>query len=156
MSLDTLLQFDDSRMRLAAAKLTHVGPQTGPLATVVIQTCFYLPSVAKFLSFRRSGLSYANDDLPEISNFSVSPSEFRRMLSAAKHVWESNDQQANKPSLSFAAMVEAPEGIQGTELLFTYEGGVALHRALAGAIDQDNKIGQMVLQRQRESAYAGT
>jgi hypothetical protein len=57
--------------------------------------------------------------------------------------------------LSFTGIVDAPEGIQAAELLFSYEGGVRLHSALARAIDQDNKIGQIVLRHQREAAYSG-
>lgn len=157
MSIDALLSLDDSRLRRAAAKLTHVGEQTGPVSTIVVQVYYYLPSLEKFRVWQMPGVFYGNDELPIILNFSVTPQEFRQILGAAKRVWDSLKQlERPTPSLSFSAMVEAPEGIDGTELHFTYGGAVALHQALAGAIDQDNKIGQMILQRQRESAYAGT
>jgi hypothetical protein len=155
-SLETLLRLDGPKLQRAAAKLTHVGEQTEPIGTIVIQTYYYLPSLEAFSHLRTSGLSYANDELPMTLNFSITPQEFDPILQRAEFVWKSSGEEGHSPSLSFAAIVDSPEGVQGAELLFSYEGGVALHRELAGMIDKDNKIGQMVLERQRESAYAGT
>jgi hypothetical protein len=155
MNIDPLLAFDDTRLKLGAAKLTHVGEQTGPVPTVLIQSYYHVVALQKFHTWRTAGLSYGNDDLPIILNFSVSPQELRSIFAEVKRVWSTEEQENRPSSLSFTGMVDAPEGIQGAEVLFTYRGGVELHRALAGAIDQDNKIGQIVLRNQRESAYAG-
>jgi len=133
-----------------------VGEQTEPIGTIVMQTYYYLPSIEDFSPLRTSGLSYTNDELPMILNFSITPKELDPILQLAEFVWNSSGREGHSPSLSFSTIVNSPEGIQGAELLFSYEGGVALHQALAGAIDRDNKIGQMILRRQRESAYAGT
>ena len=148
VSIETLLALDETRLQRAAIKLTHVGEQTEPVATLVIQSYHYLPALENFKSWQTAGLSYANDELPLIFNFSVSPPELKRVLEAAKQVSASTSGQA---SLSFTAVVDEPEGIQGTEVLFNYESGVELYRQLATAIDADNKIGQTVL---RMSAYA--
>lgn len=153
--LETLLRLDQLRLQRAAAKLTHVGEQTEPVGTIVMQTYYYLPSPEVFSDLRTPGLSYSNDELPTILNFAVTPQEFRPILQQAKLVWNTTQQRGHTPSLSFAAVVDTPEGSQGAELLFSYQGGVELHRALAAAIDQDNKIGQIVLRQQRESAYSG-
>lgn len=155
MSVDMIIRFEDARLQRAAIKLTHVGEQTVPVNTIVMQVYSWLPSLEKFRSWRTEGISYGNDGLPIMLNFSIVPGEFRKSLGEAQRVFAAAA-TGERPSLSFAAIVDTPEGVQGAELLFSYEGGVALHQALAGAIDRDNKIGQMVLQRQRESAYAGT
>lgn len=155
MSIDSLLNIDDFRLRRGAAKLTHVGEQTVPVVSVVIQSYFYPVSLEKFRNWRTSQLSYGNDELPVILNFSVLPEELRKVFSEAKRVSEDYPIETNRPSLSFTGIVDAPEGLLGGELLFSYEGGVKLHSALALAIDHDNKIGQIVLRKQREAAYSG-
>ena len=154
MSIDVLLAFDDSRLQRGGVKLTHVGEQTGPVATIVIQSYYYLAALDKFKSWQTLSVSYGNDDLPLIFNFSVSSQELRKVFSEAKRVSELNPLENDRPSLSFVGIVDAPEGIQGAEVLFSHQGGVELHRALATAIDHDNKIGQIVLRKQRESAYS--
>ena len=154
-SLETLLHLDASRLQRAAAKLTHVGEQTEPVATIVMQTYYYLPSLETFHALRTPGVSYENDELPITLNFSVTPPNFKLLLEEAQRVSESVSKQTDSPSLSFSSVVDTPEGIQGTEILFDYEGGVALHRALARTLDQNHQIGQLVLRNQRESAYSG-
>lgn len=154
MPIETLLQLDDTRMRRAAAKLTHVGEQTGPVSSIVMQVYYYLPSLDVFRSWRTPGISYGNDELPVILNFSVAPDEFRRILEAAFGVRQATQQSGGQPSLSFAAVADAPEGVEGGEMLFTYNGGVAIHRALSEALDPANGMGQIVLQMQRRAAYA--
>lgn len=154
MSIEALLSQGSAVSDRRALKLTHVGEQTGPVPTVVVQVYFYLPSLEKFRSFQSPGVSYVNDELPTILNFATSPDEFSRALEKTDQVRKTASQ--GQPSLSFVTIVDAPEGIKGAEILFTYDGGVELHRALADAIDQDNKIGQLVLQKQREAAYTAS
>jgi hypothetical protein len=155
VSIEILLALEQSRFQRAAIKLTHMGEQTEAVGTVVMQSYYYLPPLELFRALRTPGLPYENDELPITLNFSITPAEVKVVLEEARRVWNSVNQPGDSPSLSFTGLVDAPEGIQGTELLFSYQNGVALHRALAGAIDQDNKIGQMVLRNQRESAYSG-
>jgi len=154
MPLAALLQLDETRLRRAVAKLTHVGPQTGPVNTVVIQVYSFLPSLELFQSLRTAGLSYTNDELPFILNFSVAPDEFRRIVAEAGRVWQATHQAGGQPSLSFTALADTPEGLQGGELLFSHSAGVALHQALNAVLDPVNGIGRVVLEKQRTGAYS--
>lgn len=154
--LDALLQYDNTRMKRAAAKLTHVGEQTIPVSTIVIQVYYYLPSLAVFRPLRTPGISYVNDELPVILNFSVAPDEFSWIINEASRLWEKVRESNEQPSLSFATVVDAPEGVEGSEILFSREGGVALHSALSDALDPKNGIGATVLEIQRRAAYTNT
>ena len=151
--LEILLGLDETRLQRSAIKLTHVGEQTEPILTIVMQTYYYLPSLEIFRSLLTPGLSYANDELPVILNFSVEPPEFKLLLDEAQQVRDSERDHAHSPSLSFSAVVETSEEVQGTEILFSHGAGVKLHRGLARALNPEHKIGQLVLQRQRESVY---
>ncbi len=155
VSIEILLALEQSRLQRAAIKLTHMGEQTEPVGTIIMQSYYYLPSLEIFRALRNPRLPYENDELPIILNFSITPAEIKVVLEEAQRVRDSVDDPGDSPSLSFTVLIDAPEGIQGAELLFSYKGGVVLHRALAGAIDQDNKIGQMILHNQRDAAYSG-
>ena len=152
MTLDSLLRHDDSRMRRAAVKLTHVGEQTVPVSTVVIHDFHYLPSMEAFRWLQTPGVSYANDDLPTILNFAAATPELRRIVGEASRIWQAAD-QGGRPSLSFAVIVDAPEGLEGDEVLLTHQGGVTLHRAIGTALDPGNRVGATVLAIQRLAAY---
>jgi hypothetical protein len=153
VSIETLLRHDDTRLWRAAAKLTHIGEQTIPVGTIVIQAYCYLPSLDVFRVLRSPGVSYHNDELPLILNFSVSPDEFRRIVAEASRVWAAAGAIRKQPSLSFAVVVDAPEGREGCEILFARGEGVALHQALRGALDPTNGMGSTVLAIQRRAAY---
>lgn len=134
-------------------KMTHVGEQTGPVATVVIQSYFYLPSLDVFREFQSGRSLYANDDLPVILNFSVAPSDLKTLLSEATKVAE--EMRGGKPaSLSLVALADTPEGLQGGEFLFPLESGAVLHQRLAKSLDAEYQIGQTVLAIQRSAAYS--
>jgi len=152
-TLETLMGLDETRLRRAAAKLTHVGEQTESVATIIMQTYYYLPTLSMFSALRTTGLSYVNDELPLILNFATTLEEFRRMLAAVAQTTAATQASNLPPSLSFAVVIAAPEGVEGTELLFDYSNGVALHRALSDALGPTNKIGQTVLKLQRSAAY---
>lgn len=152
-TLEMLIGLEETRLRRAAAKLTHVGEQTEPVATIVMQTYYYLPKLSVFSALHTAGLSYVNDELPLILNFAMTLEEFRQMLTAVVQITAITQPSSLPPSLSFAVVIDAPEGLAGTELLFDYSHGVALHRALSDALGPTNKIGQTVLKLQRSAAY---
>jgi hypothetical protein len=152
-TLETLIGHDETRLRRAAAKLTHVGEQTESVATIIMQTYYYLPTLSMFSALHTTGLSYVNDELPLILNFATTLEEFRRMLAAVAQTTAATQASNLSPSLSFAVVIAAPEGVEGTELLFDYSNGVALHRALSDALGPTNTVGQTVLKLQRSAAY---
>ena len=149
----SLLERDLTRMRRAAAKLTHVGPQTGPVVSIVISSFYYLPTLELFRSFQDLDASHFNDTLPTVGIFSVSPHEFQRLIEAAQGVCSSARRERENPALSFTAVLDTPEGRIGDGFLLSQKDGVELHRALAAALDPTNGIGQSVLRLQRDAAY---
>jgi hypothetical protein len=151
MALGTLIQLDDARLGRAAAKLTHIGEQTGPVLTVVIAAYTSLPTLGGFRRWHTAGNLYGNDELPQILHFSVTTAELRRLLEAAEQTWQAMSH--GSPSLSFTVCADTPEESLGAELLFTQQGGVKLHHALRGALDSTNRIGQIALSRQADAAY---
>lgn len=146
-SIEDLLRVDDTRLRRAALKLTHMGEQTGPVLTVVIQSCFYLPSIRTFRALA-TGSSYGNDDLPVIANFSVGVEQLRRLFAAVASV-RADGAVAAAPALSVTALVDTPEGLEGAERLFPPAAAAQVHAALAAALDAGNAVGHEVLKRQR-------
>jgi len=142
------VQFGDWYAQRGAAKLTHVGPQTGPVSTIVLHVPDYQPSIPAFRTLEQHGLSYNNDDLPILMNVPVTPQEFRCILEIAGELWSDEQNRQGHPSLSFTAIANSPAGLQGTQLLFNHDGGVALHRALPAALDASNVSGRDALERQ--------
>jgi hypothetical protein len=139
-----LLDHDDTRLRHAAAKLTHVGEQTAPVHTIVIQAFTHLPRLEGFRPFHAPGLSYANDDLPVILNFSVTPEVLRRLLERAVAVMQSA-QGVGAAAASFVAVVDLPEAIEGVEARLGPDGEAKLLGDLADALAPDDHLGRRIL-----------
>ena len=151
VSIDHLLGYQESALYHACAKLTHVGEQTRPVSSIFMNVYYHLPELDAFKVLRTPGISYVNDELPTILNFSITPGEFRSMVKAVNDIGTSGEET---PSLSVAVIVFLSERAEGVELLFTREGGIAVHKALGGALDPTNGIGSAVLNLQRAAAYA--
>lgn len=152
---EALLRLDMTRMKRAAAKLTHVGEQTGPVLSIVISSFYYLARLDLFRDFQNPRANHANDEMLIIGNFSVAPADFFKLIGAAYTLCSRSEPTPASPSLSITAVVDAPEGRVGDGFLLSDQGGVVLHREFAAALDPSNGIGQTVLRLQREAAYRG-
>jgi hypothetical protein len=153
VSVQDLLTNNIRRLQRVAAKLTHVGEQTGPVLTIVIQTLYYLPSLEIFIPFRSSRVSYVNDELPLILNFSVSPDEFARVVESAAGFESQQQGDLHQVSLSLTVVVHSDEELVGAEVLVTRDTGVLLHAKVLQALDETNGVGRSVLKMQQERAY---
>jgi hypothetical protein len=151
--LETLLGYERSRLHRAALKLTHVGEQTVPVLTVVIACYFHLPSLDAFRPLRHTGLSYANDELPNVLHFSVAPQELRMLLAAAHRVCSASAIPGGVPSLAFAAVADAPDGPEGDESILSLQQAGELYRHLESALSPENGTGRAVLEMQRDAGY---
>lgn len=150
--LDTLENLDFAK---GAVKLTHIGPQTGPVNTVIAHLPDYTPPMSLFQRFQQDGSSYSNDDLPTLLTFSVTQAELRRIFGIASRLWAEENNRTGDPSLSLTAVAETDAGPQGKQLLFNYAGGVDLYRELPSALEPGNTAGRNALQKQG-AAYSSS
>ena len=146
--LATLASYGPSRLHRAALKLTRVGEQTEPILTIVISCYFHLPVLDAFRPLRSSGLSYANDALPDLLCFSVSPEELAAMLSALHRVCAAAG-LPTAPAVAAAVLVDLPGGAEGDECILPEDRAADLYRELEAALAPENGTGRAVLGMRR-------
>jgi hypothetical protein len=142
--LATLAGYGASRLHRAALKVTHVGEQTEPVPSLVVASYFHLPSLDAFRSLRYPSLSYANDELPDVWCFCVSPQEFARMLSALNRLCASA-LAPGAAAIAASVLIDLPGGAEGAESLLPEDRVADLYRELEAALASDNGTGRAVL-----------
>jgi hypothetical protein len=93
------------QLKSLQVKLTYVGVQNAPIATVAFTTAFNTLDLTKFKPFRRVGISYGNDDFVPVETFNASPEEMKDIIdkvAALPTVIAGG--VATKPYLSFAML----------------------------------------------------
>lgn len=65
------------QLKTLQVKLTYVGVQNAAIATVAFTTVFNTLDLDKFKPFRRTGISYGNDDFVPVQTFNATPQEMK-------------------------------------------------------------------------------
>ena len=147
---ESILDANEQQLAAAQGKITFLGTQTKPVATVVFAPQGREIEMARFVAVQ-GGRVYGNDALPYTKRFSVTPAELRRALGAVKPVLLGLDGSPRSVSVSFAIVTDAG----GTEFRIPIDACAGFYRALIGALDRGNEAGREALHDQFAAAFPG-
>jgi hypothetical protein len=149
--LDVLARGMGTDLRKLQIKLTYVGSQTKPVPTVAFTTFYHIIRMDWFLSHRRSGLHYNNDEIA-VWNFTVTPDEIRRivaMLSRLEAVQEHRGTEEACLSLMIV-LQDSRLGPSAFEAVLDLDSVEAVIDAIRDALDEGNGLGRQVMDLQRQ------
>ncbi len=151
---ESILDATQEQLKSGQAKITYLGTQSKPIATVIFHTEGHKVLLERFTEVQRSGKPYTNDELPYTSQFSVTPSEFARMLSAVKSLLiKTNTDPPPSAFISFTVACEAQGSVEGQEFHISSEVGQEFYKKLIGALNPENKVGRSALTKQFSNIY---
>ena len=141
------------QLNRAQGKITYLGSQSKPISSLVFYSKNFKPTLDRFVEFQNKREAYANDNLPVQRRFSVTPTEFHRMLQAVKH-FTSKVEAAKPPDfLSFAVAIENDSRTFGQEFRIEMADGRKFYEKLIDSLDQNDKLGRDELIAQCNDIY---
>jgi len=152
--LTTILHSSEDQLKNAQAKITYLGEQHKPIATVMFVAQGYAPSLKRFIEFQRNTHeAYPNDELPYTKKFDVSPQEFRRILSAIEPIVAKEDGSKSPDFLSFCVVRRINGGYDGREFFIKRTFGEQFYKKLIDALDRENEAGRTILNKQFKNLF---
>ena len=149
---DPILSADEAELKNAQAKITYLGEQIKPVATVVFHPEEYKVSMVRFVMVEGRQEPYPNDAMPYTVRFTVTTTELKRMLSSVKSILE--HAPAVKPMfLSFTVVREELGTIEGREFSIPEAVGQEFYSKLIAALNPANAAGRSVLGKQFGDVY---
>lgn len=142
----SILEASEEQLRSAQAKVTYLGTQEKPIPTVVFAPQGHNIAMQHFLPVQKTAQPYANDESPYVLSFTVSSSEFRRMLLSVKPLLIEESQPSRL--LSFTVVLVEASHVQGQEFFIPSTDSQAFYQELLKALDAGNEKGRSALQRQ--------
>lgn len=136
-------------LQKAIGKLTYLGPQKMPIGTVVFSTPSCKPTMAVFQTVQ-GGMIFDNDE-GKIVEFTVSPSELRRILLSVQQFADKSVGHDDE-HVSFAVARENAKTYDGYEFRIDSKTALAFYRAIRGALEPTNKEGQKAVRNQCSGA----
>lgn len=109
LTFDEVNAYDRFHLRFAQGKLTYLGVQTEPVASVLFSAYTVAPRVELFLPLRSPGLHYGNDALAVTSNFTCTHEDFRRVLDLLAETPAVRGPPAREPHTSLAIIPDVRE-----------------------------------------------
>lgn len=88
--------YEVSEFSGVSCKLTYVGPQDEPYPGLMISTYYRWPDLTKFKTYRKSGVSYGNDDMQVMWHLTLPPEDLRQaavLLGRSKFVDAAEDRK---------------------------------------------------------------
>jgi hypothetical protein len=150
---ESVLDANESQLELGQAKITYLGSQLKPIPTVVFTAAGYPARMDRFLEVQRVHEPYPNDETPYTMQFSVEPSEFRRILSAVKPAVTRSSDKSSPGFLSFSVTYEVGNKIEGHEFRIGRATGSEFYEKLLGALGPADAEGRTVLMKQFQAVY---
>lgn len=144
----SILDSTEEQLEKAQAKITFLGEQTKPIATVVFHTANYEVDMKDFAKQHRTREPYTNDGLPYTRSFSVTPLEFSEIVRSLKPIL-SNSAVAQGPDfLSFTVVRKDNSDTEGHEFTIGSAAGKRFFQSILEALRNDNESGRRILQKQ--------
>ncbi|MCY2992008.1 MAG: hypothetical protein NTY19_29630 [Planctomycetota bacterium] len=150
---DSVLDATEDMLKFAAGKITYLGPQDKPIATVVFSSDGSSLPLERFKEIHGSGDCYINDELPYTRLFRVKAAELKRMLSAVKPILLNLDAAAKSEFVSFSLIYEVKGKFRGQEFRLPHASGRRFYEAIIGSLDADDKEGRTILQKQFKNVF---
>jgi hypothetical protein len=146
--VETILRATEKQLASAQAKITYLGEQEKPIATVVFHAQDHDVVMEDFTEVQPRPEPYPNDPLPYTKVFSVTPAELHRMLLAVEPVVTAKDAAAGAQFLAFTVVRRERSRVTGAEYRVGPASAQAFYRALLGGLDPSNAAGRAALSRQ--------
>jgi hypothetical protein len=145
---ESILSSTAEQLQKAQAKITYLGEQSKPIATVVFHSSGHKANMEKFARFHRESELYTNDELPYTRFFAVTPREFSDVLASLKRVLSDPAASRGPDFLSFTVLREEGYNIEGHEFKIGPEAGKDFYGAVLNALNEDNELGRQTVQKQ--------
>jgi len=143
-----ILFFTEAQLHNAQAKITYLGLQTKPIATVVFHTGGHKVLMRDFAKFHLAGELYTNDELPYTRLFAVTPQEFAEVLQVLQPVLSDPAVSQGSDFLSFTVLRKENSNLDGHEFKIGSVAGKSFYQAILKALRKDNELGKQILQKQ--------
>ncbi len=128
----------------AQGKLTYVGIQSEPVATVLFSSYAIAPRIELFRVFRQAGVHYGNDDLGVTPTFTVRTEQLKDVIHALGQVPAS---QHSKVTAAWASVMIMPDVAHPSvfEALLTRAGAESFVRDMRTIVGSGNAVAQWIL-----------
>ncbi len=142
--------FDQIRM-----KLTYIGPQTKPIPTVILRIQDLNVGKESFYPVQRDYKIYGNDTGPYVNVFNLSPTEFKKILTAVKPLLKnSNRENTDSDRVSFSVVSQtAPGNFMGKEYFISTEFGANFYQKLVESLKDSDLDVQKAISAQSLNAF---
>ena len=150
---ESILNVVPEKLKEAQAKITYLGEQGKPIATVVFSATGYKPALVDFLKAQHAAAPYANDTLPYTQYFSVTPQEFANILQALKPTLTDPAVSSGADFLSFSVTRRENASLEGHEFKIGAKEGQKFYQSLIKHLKPDNKAGHEALEKQFGNIY---
>lgn len=144
----SILNSTEEQLRSAQAKITYLGEQTKPIATVVFHTSGHKVMMKDFAKLHRGGELYTNDELPYTRFFGVTPQEFSAVLRSLLPVLSDPAVSQGADFLSFTVLRKVNSKVEGQEFKIGSAAGKGFYQTILKALGMDNESGRQILQKQ--------
>ncbi len=150
---DSVFGLNVDQLTRAQAKITYLGEQRKPIATVILFSEGFVVELDKFLKMQDDPTPYGNDRRPYTQSFTVSAPEFHRILLSVKPILEALDSSQKHEFLSFTVTCDTDSGLIGQEYRLNHGQGADFYSALIKALDADNVQGREIISKQYRNIY---
>jgi hypothetical protein len=144
----SILDSTEAQLEKAEAKITYLGEQTKPIATVVFHTPRCKPLMQDFAKLHRTHELYTNDELPYTRHFVVTPHEFLEILQSLKPVLVDSAIAQGSDLLSFSVIRKQDSSTEGHEFKIGFKAGKSFFHSILKPLSRDNEAGTQILQKQ--------
>lgn len=144
----SMIDPSEAQWEKAAAKITYLGEQTKPIATVVFHTAGCDLVMKDFAPLHSAHELYTNDELPYTRFFIVTPYEFSEILRSVPPVLSDPALFRGGDFLSFTILRKGAAGTEGREFKIGRAAGKSFFQAILNALGKDNDAGKQILQKQ--------
>lgn len=149
----SILDSTTEQLQTAQAKITYLGEQTKPIATVVFHAPGHEVSMKDFAKVHCTGELYTNDELPYTRAFAVSPQEFSDILKALKPVLSDPAVSQGAEFLSFSVFRKENADIEGHEFRISAKAGKSFYQSILNSLSKESETGRQIIQKQFSDAF---
>ena len=141
-SFEDFLALDDAELETLQVKLTFVGSQTKPTATVVFTSTENILDMDGFLPYRRPDIHYGNDEIV-VDAFVTSVPELRRVIEAVYQIpGARRSGTVDGEVISYMMQASPPSGDIGFEAILNDVDAGRVLQAILDSLDVSNVAGR--------------
>lgn len=148
-----ILSSTKEQLQFTQAKITYLGEQTKPIATIVFHTLGYKVEMQDFAKSHHTGELYTNDELPYTQFFTITPQAFSNILENLTPILSDPIISQGPDFLSFTVLRKENSNIVSHEFKINSATGRRFYPLLLKALNDDNPMGKQILQKQFSNIF---